>query len=64
MPSAALQECLKRCSADISTSAVTTLQLAGGSKVAAGAMQIVGLSVERGISPLNPFGLGQSAEIL
>lgn len=56
--------CPKPCWADISTSVVATQELARGSKVAAGAVQIVNLSVERDISALSLFGLGQLGEML
>ena len=42
---------------------VATPQLAGGSKVAAGAVQTVALSEGRGVSPRSLLGFGQSAEI-
>lgn len=61
VPSAAPQACLKPCWADTSSSVVATQRLTSGAKVAAGAVQIVGLSMERDISPLS---LGQSDEIL
>ena len=49
-PSAAPQVCLKPCWADISNNLVATRRLASGAKVAAGAVQIVDLSVERDTS--------------
>lgn len=58
------QACPKPCRADISTSVVATQKLARGSKVAAGAVQIANLSVERYISALSLFGLGQPNEML
>lgn len=58
------QACPKPCRADISTSVVATQKLARGSKVAAGAVQIANLSVERDISALSLFGLGQPNEML
>lgn len=58
------QACPKSCRADISTSVVATQKLARGSKVAAGAVQIANLSVERDISALSLFGLGQPNEML
>lgn len=50
--------CLEPLWADISTSVLATQKVARGSKVAAGAVQIVNLSVDRDISALSLFGLG------
>lgn len=58
------QACPKPCWADISTSVVATQELARGSKVAAGAVQIVNLSVERDISALSLSGWRQPGEML
>lgn len=58
------QGCLKPCWADISISVVATQELARGSKVAAGGVQIVNLSMERDISALSLFALGQPEGML